>query len=513
MPIELIRNTETVKPIEIRKEVPIELYNEIEVIKEVEVVKEVPVEVIKEVTKLEQVEVIKEVPYEVVKQVEVVKEVPVLKEVPITVVKQVEVVKPIEVIKEVPIEIVKEVQIAHEVIKEVPVEVIKEIEVIREVEVEVVKEIEVEKEVVKQVEVIKEVPVEVIKEVEVVKEVEVIKEVPVEVIKEVHVTKLGEEVQRNVKEETGRKYRSGKERMIRTGKKYTAPTYIEEDEYEVTERYVKKEVTAEPIIEVVSEEVSVASSFTEIDAAPKVVEEVEVIRERIVVKGGDPEWDMEPEKVYRRTTGTVVTETIVNDPVVTKTVVTESSTVSEPVVSKSVVTESTASEIDEEIAFSSKTIAGTAAIGSIAGISTGSDKVSTTTSEVASTTTSESTSTATTYRRAADEVYTETVYGLKSNNLQIIEGIGPKTEKLLHKANILTWTQLADTSIEKLERVLKDGGNKFRLQNPSTWPNQASLAEQGMWEDLIALQKSAELGGEPDNNSKLENILSKLGKR
>ena len=102
---------------------------------------------------------------------------------------------------------------------------------------------------------------------------------------------------------------------------------------------------------------------------------------------------------------------------------------------------------------------------------------------------------------------------MKSNNLQLIEGIGPKTEKLLRKSGVTTWAQLANSSVEDIQKILDTGGTKFQLQNPDTWPQQASLAVTGNWDGLIDAQKVQELGGEKDDNSKLENLLKKLGKR
>ena len=192
-----VQTEPTIKEVEVVKEVPVEVIKEVpvEVVKEVEVIKEIPVEVIKEVESIREVEVIKEVPVEkiveVIKEVEIIKEVPVEiikevekiveKEVQVEVIKEVEKIVEVEVIKEVPVERIVEVPVTKEVAVTKEVQVIKEVEVTREVPVEKIVEIEVIKEI------IKEVPVEVIKEVEV--EVEVIKEVPVEIVKEVEVIK------------------------------------------------------------------------------------------------------------------------------------------------------------------------------------------------------------------------------------------------------------------------------------------------------------------------------------
>ncbi|MFK7809354.1 MAG: hypothetical protein AB8F74_16230 [Saprospiraceae bacterium] len=125
-----VKGKQTVKKVQLKKEVAVKSNNTKEKIKLVEVIKEVPVEIIKEVEKIKTVEVIKEVPVEIVK--EVVKEVKVVKEVPVEVIKEVTLIREVEVIKEVekPVEVIKTV----EVIKEVPVEIIKEVEVVKQID-------------------------------------------------------------------------------------------------------------------------------------------------------------------------------------------------------------------------------------------------------------------------------------------------------------------------------------------------------------------------------------------
>jgi predicted flap endonuclease-1-like 5' DNA nuclease len=226
---------QTIKRVELVKEVPVKTVQTIEKIKTIEVIKEVPVEVIKIVEKIKEIKVVKEVPIEVVK--EVIKEVQVIKEVPI------EVIKEVTLIKEVEVEKIKEVKVPVEVIREIKVPVVKEVKVpvVKEVKVQVIKEVKIKdekliakskeqaaelsdlhrqyndlyklavgyekdiaqmttalkakpKEVIKKVEVIKEVKVPVVKEVKVIKEVKVpvVKEVKVPVVKEVKVEVIKE---------------------------------------------------------------------------------------------------------------------------------------------------------------------------------------------------------------------------------------------------------------------------------------------------------------------------------
>lgn len=74
------------------------------------------------------------------------------------------------------------------------------------------------------------------------------------------------------------------------------------------------------------------------------------------------------------------------------------------------------------------------------------------------------------------------------DNLKKIEGIGPKIEKLLNEKDILTFGQLAKAKITVLKAVLADAGNRFKMHDPSTWAEQAKLAEKGAWEKLATLQ-------------------------
>jgi len=86
---------------------------------------------------------------------------------------------------------------------------------------------------------------------------------------------------------------------------------------------------------------------------------------------------------------------------------------------------------------------------------------------------------------------------VKDNDLRAIEGIGPKIEELLHNAGITTWAQLAGSTAEALKEVLEQGGSKFAMHDPSTWPKQAQLAADGEWEALETYQDQLK-GGKED---------------
>lgn len=70
-----------------------------------------------------------------------------------------------------------------------------------------------------------------------------------------------------------------------------------------------------------------------------------------------------------------------------------------------------------------------------------------------------------------------------------IEGIGPKIQELLYGSGIFTFSQLAETPVDRLKEILLAAGDRYRIHDPSTWPKQAKLAADGHWEQLKAWQE------------------------
>ena len=68
-----------------------------------------------------------------------------------------------------------------------------------------------------------------------------------------------------------------------------------------------------------------------------------------------------------------------------------------------------------------------------------------------------------------------------SDDLELIEGIGPKIAELLKAAGIDTFDALAKAPVEKVQEVLDAGGSNFNLAKPDTWAEQATLAASGDW--------------------------------
>lgn len=80
------------------------------------------------------------------------------------------------------------------------------------------------------------------------------------------------------------------------------------------------------------------------------------------------------------------------------------------------------------------------------------------------------------------------VVPIEPDDLEKIEGIGPKIQNLLNHYGIVTFKQLADILPERLREILEKGGRHFKLADPTAWPQQARLAANEDWEGLQKLQ-------------------------
>ena len=73
------------------------------------------------------------------------------------------------------------------------------------------------------------------------------------------------------------------------------------------------------------------------------------------------------------------------------------------------------------------------------------------------------------------------------DNLEIIEGIGPKIAKVLVDGGIATFAQLASAKAEDVTAMLKASGGRFSLANPASWAEQAALLRDGKMAEFKAL--------------------------
>lgn len=96
------------------------------------------------------------------------------------------------------------------------------------------------------------------------------------------------------------------------------------------------------------------------------------------------------------------------------------------------------------------------------------------------------------------------------NNMQIVEGIGPKIESVLKGEGVTNWKELSQTSTTRLRGILESAGSRYKMHDPSSWAQQAELAYKGDWEELVGLQK---ILGSPDgkeSDSKAEKLYLKF---
>jgi len=85
---------------------------------------------------------------------------------------------------------------------------------------------------------------------------------------------------------------------------------------------------------------------------------------------------------------------------------------------------------------------------------------------------------------------------VQRDDLKRIEGIGPKIEKMLNDDLIFTWAELAAAPVDRLKGILRKGGDRYKMHDPKSWPDQAKLAAEGRWEELEELQDILDGGRE-----------------
>jgi len=87
-----------------------------------------------------------------------------------------------------------------------------------------------------------------------------------------------------------------------------------------------------------------------------------------------------------------------------------------------------------------------------------------------------------------------TIDETRVDDLELIEGIGPKIAAMLREAGITTFVQLAKEEPGNLKLILEKAG--IRLADPASWPEQAKLAAEEDREGLKALQDRLKGGRE-----------------
>jgi large subunit ribosomal protein L21 len=73
------------------------------------------------------------------------------------------------------------------------------------------------------------------------------------------------------------------------------------------------------------------------------------------------------------------------------------------------------------------------------------------------------------------------------DDIEIIEGIGPKIAKVLIDNGITTFALLAAAKADDVTAMLKASGGRFSLANPASWAEQAALLRDGKMDEFKRL--------------------------
>jgi large subunit ribosomal protein L21 len=73
------------------------------------------------------------------------------------------------------------------------------------------------------------------------------------------------------------------------------------------------------------------------------------------------------------------------------------------------------------------------------------------------------------------------------DDIEIIEGIGPKIAKVLADNGITTFAALAAAKADDMTAMLKASGGRFSLANTASWAEQAALLRDGKMEEFKKL--------------------------
>jgi large subunit ribosomal protein L21 len=73
------------------------------------------------------------------------------------------------------------------------------------------------------------------------------------------------------------------------------------------------------------------------------------------------------------------------------------------------------------------------------------------------------------------------------DDIEIIEGIGPKIAAVLATNGITTFAALASAKADDITAMLKASGGRYSLANPASWAEQAALLRDGKMEEFQKL--------------------------
>lgn len=95
---------------------------------------------------------------------------------------------------------------------------------------------------------------------------------------------------------------------------------------------------------------------------------------------------------------------------------------------------------------------------------------------------------------AAPTPKTEAKEVSSADDLTKVEGIGPKGAEAFQAAGISSFAELAAKSSDELKAILDAAEGRFGAMDPTTWPEQAKMAADGMWDELKKWQDELDGG-------------------
>ena len=88
----------------------------------------------------------------------------------------------------------------------------------------------------------------------------------------------------------------------------------------------------------------------------------------------------------------------------------------------------------------------------------------------------------------ATEIKEDAKADAKADDLKKVEGIGPKIAEKLGDKGITSFEKLSEASVDDLKAILEEAGSRYKMHDPTSWPQQAKLAADGKWDELGTLQ-------------------------
>ncbi len=103
-------------------------------------------------------------------------------------------------------------------------------------------------------------------------------------------------------------------------------------------------------------------------------------------------------------------------------------------------------------------------------------------------------STSTTTEIANRMVKVEEPTTVTADDLEAIEGVGPKIAAVFHKANVHRFAQVAGMKVSEIQALLDGAGERFDLARPFSWPLQAKLLDNRRFGEFAAVTSVLQAG-------------------